>query len=582
MQLATSAQIDNIQATNLVAGALNSFSLSGRDAVKVADLLTGAAKESQGEITDMGTALAQAAAVSNQFGVSIEDTVTLLTVLAQAGIAGGRAGTSLRVAFLRLVNPPADAAKALKELNVQIRDADGNLRPQIFTDIQKALQGYTKAQQDATLATIFGADAIRTAGIVGAKGADAFNETRDAITQVGLAQENAAARTQGFQGDVENLSNQVSGLGLTLGNIALGPASAFVKSLADMAAQANLAADGAVALGAKVGDLGRQVSATIPFFDKFATGFGFLKTAAELSNPLTLSLKTASEAAKAFGVDTEDAGKKGKAFGNIALGIADAIDALTGALDKQAAQQKPAAFEPLNVRRILNRVQGFDSQQVRDKIAGDNAKLLSDLQAEQTFLQQQLQSDAVKRRPALQRALEQSLFGVVTDIRAIQAKAKAAQDALKAEAERNAKETAKTMVDAANTVESGIRRAAEIIRSAAKKNKVTAAPGGGFSLADLFRSATDNFNTFGSNIAARNGVLSAQDARGSLAGNILAQIGTSQLTEAQKQTVLLGQIDSNTRPGAKAKATTGSSASSNNWQSFRDSFQAANNGYGRF
>ncbi len=57
LQLATAAQIDNVTSTKLVAGALNAFNLAGTDAVKVADLLTGAAKESQGEISDMGTAL---------------------------------------------------------------------------------------------------------------------------------------------------------------------------------------------------------------------------------------------------------------------------------------------------------------------------------------------------------------------------------------------------------------------------------------------------------------------------------------------------------------------------------------------
>ena len=117
LQLATAAQIDNVNATKLVAGALNSFALSGNEAVRVADLLTGAAKESQGEISDMGTALAQASAVAHLAGVSIEDTVTFLTELSKAGISGGRAGTSLRVAFLRLINPTAAAAKvAMKRL----------------------------------------------------------------------------------------------------------------------------------------------------------------------------------------------------------------------------------------------------------------------------------------------------------------------------------------------------------------------------------------------------------------------------------------------------------------------------------
>ena len=445
LQLSTAAQISNVQATNLVAGALNSFELAGRDAVRVADLLAGAAKESQGDIADMGTALAQAAAVSNQFGVSIEDTITLLTELAQAGIAGGRAGTSLRVAFLRLVNPPADAAKALKELNVQIRDANGNLRPQIFTDIQKALQGYTKAQQDATLATIFGADAIRTAGIIGNKGADAFTRTRDAVTEVGLAQEQAAARTQGLQGDFENLSNQASALGLTIGNVAKGPVSVFVKSVADSVATVNDGVAGMVSFGSAIGGLGSSIANTIPFVDEFASKIGVIVEATSFLNPALAPFKAAAGLAGVFGDNAEEAGEQAKVFGNIVNGVTQSVDGLAKALQQARSglrEQLPQQDTGLGVKQIQNIVGGFDAKAVRARIHADNQELLAALNSEQTFLEKQLQRQFVQRRPALKRALEQSLLGVVSDIRVVQSQAQAAADKVKRDSEQAARDAA--------------------------------------------------------------------------------------------------------------------------------------------
>jgi TP901 family phage tail tape measure protein len=268
LQLSTAAQIDNVQATQLVAGALNSFALAGTEAVRVADLLTGAAKESQGEISDMGTSLAQASAVSHLFGVSIEDTITLLTELAQAGIQGGRAGTSLRVALLRLVNPPAAAAKVLEELNVQIRDINGNLRPQVFIDIQKALAGYTKSQREAKLATIFGSDAIRAAAIIGAKGAEGFNKTSAAIEEAGLAAQLAAARTSGLEGASLNLSNQISALGLQVGEASQGPLTSLVTVLASITGAAVTAGDAIVGFKKKA----EQPSDTKDSFNSFVEG----------------------------------------------------------------------------------------------------------------------------------------------------------------------------------------------------------------------------------------------------------------------------------------------------------------------
>lgn len=441
LQLATAAQIDVTAATGLVAGALNSFELAGSDAVKVADLLTGAAKESQGEITDMATALAQASAVSRQFGVSIEDTVTLLTELAQAGVAGGRAGTSLRVAFLRLVNPPAAAAKALKDLNVQIRDAQGNLRPEIFTDIAAALQSYTKAQRDATLATIFGSDAIRAAGIIGAKGAEDFREIRDAITEVGLAQEAAAARTSGLQGDFENLSNQVSSLGLTIGNVAKGPVSLLVKTLAESVSTMNDAATGVVRLGTAVGGIGRSIVESIPFVDRFKGSLDDIVKVSSLLNPALAPFTAAAGLSKAFGDNAEEAGKQLSGFSQIAEHAQSVIDGLSKSLD--GVKAAPG----LAVKQIENVIVGFDAQETRARIASDNAKLLDVLNTEQEFLERQLTRDYVKRRPALQRSIEQALLGTVNDIAAIQGQAASRADAVARDAKKAADDAAAAVKD---------------------------------------------------------------------------------------------------------------------------------------
>lgn len=424
LQLATAAQIDVKDSTNLVASALNSFELAGTDAVKVADLLTGAAKSSQGEITDMGTALSQAAAVSNQFGVSIEDTVTLLTQLAQAGLAGGRAGTSLRVAFLRLVNPPAEAAKALKELNVQIRDAEGDLRPEIFTDIARALQGYSKAQRDAKLATIFGSDAIRAAGIIGNKGADAFERTRDAVTEAGLAQQIAGARTQGFEGDVENLSNQMEALGVTVGNVAKGPVGALVRALG--------AATGAVndttAAADDTGVFEEFSKAVGDFAGSFTRLNISFRQGVIAGSAAKQELAALDKTVKELFADTVN---MDKAFRNAARTFAATLPKDAGIAAKQ----------------IQNIIVGFDAKGVRAQIKNDNASLLASLNEEQAFLEKQLTRDYVKRRPALQRSIEQALLGTVTDIQRIQRQAAEKADGVKREAEQAARDAAQAVRD---------------------------------------------------------------------------------------------------------------------------------------
>jgi len=231
LQLATAAQIDNATATNIAASALNAFGLGGEQAVHVADLLANAANEAQGGIADMGGALANVASVSRQVGISLTDTVALLTLLAKNGIQGASAGTVLRVALLRLVAPSTAAAKIIKDLGIRIRDAQGNIRPQVFADFAKATENLSAKQRDADAAIVFGARGIRAAAIFGREGAAAFNEMAIAVDRSGTASEIAGARTEGFSGQVNALKSNLETLGISLGTLAIGPLSVFLDNL---------------------------------------------------------------------------------------------------------------------------------------------------------------------------------------------------------------------------------------------------------------------------------------------------------------------------------------------------------------
>ncbi len=232
LQLATAAQISNADATQIAASALNAFGLAGDQAVHVADVLTNAANESQGAITDVGIALQQASAVARQVGISFKDTVTFLTLLQKNGIKGSDAGTSLRVAFTRLINPTDKAAEVLKKLGVQIRDSAGNIRPAVFRDFAAAQATLTKKQQDANAAIVFGTDALRAYSIIAREGLSGFTQVSDALDKQGTASAVANARMTGLTGAASNLSNQVSALGLTVGTLLVPPLSLATAGLA--------------------------------------------------------------------------------------------------------------------------------------------------------------------------------------------------------------------------------------------------------------------------------------------------------------------------------------------------------------
>ena len=86
---------------------------------------------------------------ANKLGVSMEQLGAMTGVMADNGIKGSMAGTALREGLSRLAAPPEEAAKALKKLNIQTADADGNLLPMtvILKQLNKALKGMGNPQQ---------------------------------------------------------------------------------------------------------------------------------------------------------------------------------------------------------------------------------------------------------------------------------------------------------------------------------------------------------------------------------------------------------------------------------------------------
>lgn len=237
LQLATAASIDNASATLLVASALNAYTLAGNQAVHVADLFTNAANASQGSIEDIGLAFQQVAAVARQTGISLEDTTAILTLFARNGLRGSDAGTSLRTALIRLISPTKEAGNEIASLGLQIRDAQGNVRPDIFAQFGEATKNLSADVRDAFAADIFGQDAIRAAAIGAREGAAGLNEARAALAQEGAAADVAAAKTQGLSGQANALGSNIE---TAAGNIS----KVFIPALTELVRVTNIAVTG--------------------------------------------------------------------------------------------------------------------------------------------------------------------------------------------------------------------------------------------------------------------------------------------------------------------------------------------------
>lgn len=157
----------------VIGSTLTQFGLAADQSQKVADLLTTASNVSAAGTNDLGEALSYVGATAKSSNQSIEDTVTTLAQLANAGIKGSSAGTGLAEALRRLKIASAGASTELDDLksrgsknavaafdrlNAAVRDSTGNLLPfpEILKVIKNNLGTLGQGDQDLLNNALFG------------------------------------------------------------------------------------------------------------------------------------------------------------------------------------------------------------------------------------------------------------------------------------------------------------------------------------------------------------------------------------------------------------------------------------------
>jgi TP901 family phage tail tape measure protein len=239
--LAAAGGVELPKAAEIASNAMNQFSISAADMPGIADLIAGAANASAISVEDFGYSLSQVGAVANLAGATFGDTATAIALMGQAGIKGSDAGTSLKT-MLQNLQPSTEKQKNLmRELGIvtedganRFYDAQGNLKSlaSVSGILQTALAGQTKAQQSATLETLFGSDAIRAAAVFSKEGATGFNEMAAAMGNVS-AESVANARLDNVAGSIERMKGSLETAAIQIGTLFL-PA---IRAVADFIGQ---------------------------------------------------------------------------------------------------------------------------------------------------------------------------------------------------------------------------------------------------------------------------------------------------------------------------------------------------------
>lgn len=197
---------------NTVASALNGFQLEADQSGRVADILAMTANKTAAGIEDMSYAFKYAAAPAASLGISIEELSAVTGLMVNAGLDGSQAGTTLRMALIRLAKPTEESSQTMERLGFEVLDAQGNFKPlnEIIGDLSKSMEGLTEVQKLAYLSTIFGTEAatgmliLLNEGQEGLKGLTTELENSSGASALAAEQMKA-----GIGGALENLSGAI-------------------------------------------------------------------------------------------------------------------------------------------------------------------------------------------------------------------------------------------------------------------------------------------------------------------------------------------------------------------------------------
>jgi TP901 family phage tail tape measure protein len=361
LQLAAAAQTDVATAANTSARAITAFGLSGKDAGKIADALANAANAATGDINDFAIALSQSATSGHAFGLTAQDTVTALTELAQAGLVGSDAGTSLRVMLTRLLPTSVAAKREMKALGVAVTDAKGQFLPfrDVIENYSTSLSKLTPKQRQHALQVIFGTDAQRAANIIFGKSVSVFDNYERAVTKSGGAARAAAAQQKGFKGSVDGFNSALQTTAVTVGTTLLPTLTKYLRQaatwLGDSRNQEKIQRDVTKAVELTISAI-KVLAGAVKTIDKITGSFKntlelllalkVAKTVVGLVGPLGRAASATAQLAGAFRTlkKAQEAEASAKLISNVSA-YTGAVEGAAGATGQVAAQSKKAGRE---------------------------------------------------------------------------------------------------------------------------------------------------------------------------------------------------------------------------------------------
>ena len=302
----------------IVGTTMEVFGIDVSKTERAVDILAAGALNSAQDINILGESLKMAAPTAATLGVTLNDTVATLGLLANAGIRGSEAGTGLRTGLQRLVIAGTGAegkllgitrgskmlTEAMNELGAEVLDANGELKPldQVLKSLRDNMAGRSQGEQMEIAKALFGTEQgtkflaliqnvdseIDNMFTTVRNSAEVTQRTREAMASFGLT-------TKILGGNVQVVTNQIGSAFIAV----LNPLAQILNNLLTAASKLPTPVKGIASAFAAAGLAATGLATSIAAVKAIA-GVGFIQTMITSLKGLALGFLGAAKAAVVF------------------------------------------------------------------------------------------------------------------------------------------------------------------------------------------------------------------------------------------------------------------------------------------
>lgn len=234
LDLAAASGEDLANSSDIAASTLRGFGLEASKAGHVADVLAENANRTNSSVAETGEAMKYIAPLARAAGISMEETAAAIGIMANAGIQGSQAGTTLRGALSRLSKPTDDMQLAMKQLGISFYDSEGKMKSlsEQVSMLKEAMSDMTDEQKNNYLVTLYGQESLSGMLALINEGPDSLSKLTDAYEACdGSAKKAAETMQDNLSGAVEQLKGSAESLGIVFyENVADGMKNAAVQA----------------------------------------------------------------------------------------------------------------------------------------------------------------------------------------------------------------------------------------------------------------------------------------------------------------------------------------------------------------